>query len=126
MNYQLNQISLLFENLISSWQRFNLIAPDNSVGSNAIEELKAAVFRMPAEFQEYITVGESIRYPANMFLPLSKEEETVVLDNLKAIRETGNRINILYAYFLPWITSLSSLFSLFFILSSLFSLFYHL
>lgn len=75
-----------------------MIAPDNSVGSNAIEELKSAVSRMPAEFQEYITVGESIRYPANMFLPLSEEEETMVLDNLKSIRDTGNRINILYVY----------------------------
>lgn len=78
-----------------SWQRFNLIAPDNSDGSNSIEELKKAVERMPAEFREYVTVGESIRYPANMFLPLTGPDYEAVMANLHAIENTGNRINIL-------------------------------
>ena len=82
--------------LIFSWQRFNLIAPDNSDGSNSIEELKKAVERMPAEFRDYVTVGESIRYPAGMFLPLTGEDYEAVMNNLNAIQNTGNRINILY------------------------------
>ena len=77
------------------WQRFNIIAPDNSEGSNAIEELKKAVSRMSPEFQEYITIGESIRYPSSMFLPLSQEDYDVVVGNLNTIKKTGNRINIL-------------------------------
>lgn len=82
-----------------SWQRFNLIASDNSEGSNAIEELKSAIERMPSEFRDYISIGDSIRYPANMFLPLTEEDYEVVLSDLNQIKKTGNRINILYRLF---------------------------
>ena len=50
---------------------------------------------MSPEFQEYITIGESIRYPSSMFLPLSQEDYAVVGGNLNTIKKTGNRINIL-------------------------------
>lgn len=33
-----------------------MIAADDSDGSNAIEELRKAIERMPQEFQDYITV----------------------------------------------------------------------
>lgn len=77
------------------WQRFNLIASDDSNGSNAIEELKKAVEYMPAEFQDYITIGDSIRYPADIYLPLTEEDNEALTGNLNAILKTGNRINIL-------------------------------
>ena len=38
------------------WQRFNIIASDDSDGSNAVEELKRAVTQMPEDFQDYIQV----------------------------------------------------------------------
>lgn len=40
-----------------SWQRFNIIAADDSDGSNAIEEVKNAIDLMPKDFQEHISVG---------------------------------------------------------------------
>lgn len=45
-----------------SWQRFNVIAPDDSDGSNAIEEVKNAIEVMPKEFQEYVTVVSPPRH----------------------------------------------------------------
>ena len=50
---------------------------------------------MSTDFQDYITIGESIRYPSSMFLPLSQEEYNIVVGNLNTIKKTGNRINIL-------------------------------
>lgn len=50
---------------------------------------------MPAEFQDYITIGASIRYPADIYLPLTEEDNEALAGNLNAILKTGNRINIL-------------------------------
>lgn len=79
------------------WQRFNIIAADNSDGSNAIEEVKNAIDLMPKEFQDYVSIGTSTRYPARMALPLQDDELESVMNSLNTIKKTGNRINILFA-----------------------------
>ena len=94
-----------------SWQRFNIIASDDSDGSNAIEEVKNAIEVMPKEFQEYVKVvshvgrnsqiGTSTRYPARM-----ADELDSVKNTLNNIKKTGNRINILYLSLSPFIVAL--------------------
>ena len=46
--------------LTDAAQRFNIIAADDSDGSNAIEEVKNAVDLMPKEFQDYVSVRIAI------------------------------------------------------------------
>ena len=99
-----------------SWQRFNIIASDDSDGSNAIEEVKNAIEVMPKEFQEYVKVvshvgrnsqiGTSTRYPARMALPFGEDELDSVKNTLNNIKKTGNRINILYPSLSPYIVAL--------------------